>query len=354
MNRLTPSSQYTHIIHGFKTGIAAVLAYILTVYVLNLSYGYWAALSAVIVMQINIADSIRMCWYRFSGTAIGAFMGILCIVIFPQTPSMILLSLFLSVAFCAFMTKYNEFYRMAAITVTIITLASLGQDNRIEFGLYRVLEISIGVACAFVTSIMIFPMRASESLNERIRIQFKECAVHFETLMESFLQKQSGLAPDMLDSFTSQVALNRDLYAKVLRHERLIYIENTDLLGLKVRTLEKNASHLNAMLQALNDVQGEGYEIIMKKELKALSITIAQSMCDISSEKSLNEKDLQIVFDSVQERLEVLRNEGATKRFYLQKILQFFVFYHNTQFICKDLLQYAKEEHKTAEEYQYI
>ncbi len=54
----TPQSQSPHLKHGVKTGIAAVMAYSVA-NLFHLSYGYWAALSAVIVMQINVADSIR-------------------------------------------------------------------------------------------------------------------------------------------------------------------------------------------------------------------------------------------------------------------------------------------------------
>ncbi|WP_291330294.1 FUSC family protein [Desulfovibrio sp. UCD-KL4C] len=341
----TPQSQSPHLKHGIKTGIAAVMAYSIA-NLFHLSYGYWAALSAVIVMQINVADSIRMCWYRFSGTAIGAAIGILCIVIFPETPAMTLLSLFISSAFCAYMTRYNVRYRMAAITTTIVTLASLGEAHRIEYGLFRVLEITVGVASAFLVSVLIWPLRAAEALKESLCSQFSECADHYEILMESFLNMQTSVDSEMLDSFNSKILLNRETYLKVLRHERLLYIEDTDLLGLKVSTLEKGASHMRAMLHALNNVQGEGYEIIMKDELRALSKVTAESMRAISAGKTPDEEALQIAFDAAQERLQSLRNEGVTRRFYLQKMVQFFAFYHSAQFICKDLLQYTRQRKK--------
>ncbi|MBI9112972.1 FUSC family protein [Maridesulfovibrio ferrireducens] len=346
-----PRSQVSHLKHGIKTGIAAVTAYT-AASLFDLSYGYWAALSGVIVMQINVADSIRMCWYRFSGTAIGALIGILCIVVFPETPSMTLLSLFVSVGFCAYMTRYNERYRMAAITTTIVTLASLGQAHRIEFGLFRVVEISIGVASAFLVSVLIWPLRAADSLKGSLCSQFSECADHYEALMESFLNKQTELDTEMLDSFNNKVALNRATYMKVLRHESLLYIEDTDLLGLKVRTLEKSGSHLRAMLHALNNVHGEGYEIIMKEELRTLSKVSAESMRAISAGKTPDEEALQNAFDAALKRLEALRKEGVTRRFYLQKMVQFFAFYHSTQFICKDLLQYTKERKKVMDNIQ--
>ncbi|MFW5499374.1 MULTISPECIES: FUSC family protein [unclassified Maridesulfovibrio] len=334
-----------HIKHGIKTGIAAVLAFIVAD-LCSLKFGYWAALSAVIVMQINVADSIKMCWYRFSGTAIGAFIGVLCILIFPQTPYMTMLALFLSVGFCAYMTKYNNRYKMAAITVTIVTLASLGEPNRIEFGLFRVLEIGIGVASAFVTSISIWPLRASETLKAELFNQFEECAANYETLMEGFLDKQSCLIPSALESFNSRLAKNREIYAKVIRLERFIYVEDTQLLGMKVEILEKCASHLRAMLHALSHVHGEGYHIIMENELRQLAQATSKAMRAIGSKKIPNEQSLHDALVASQKRLEDLRNEGATRRFYLQKMIQFFAFYHSAQFICEDLLRYTRERKK--------
>ncbi|WP_320170565.1 FUSC family protein [Maridesulfovibrio sp.] len=342
MLRFKFSSQKAHLIHGIKTGIAAVLAYY-AADLFDLKYGYWAALSAVIVMQINVADSIKMCWYRFSGTAIGAFIAIIFMVILPPTPLMTVLSLFLSVGFCAYMTRYNNRYKMAAITTTIVLLASLGEPDRIQFGIFRVLEISLGVASAFLTSISIYPVRAAEALKEDLFKQFSECADNYETLMDCFLHKQSGLSPSLLDSTNAKMAKNREIYSKVIRLESLLYMENTELLGMKVEILEDCASHLRSMLNALNNVHGEGYDIIMKDELTALAKASSKAMRAIGSKRIPDENSLQLALDRAQKRLEKLRNEGVTKRFYLQKLVQFFAFYHSAEFICKELLRYTRE-----------
>lgn len=342
MSIIDPQSKTAHLRHGLKTGLAAVLAYT-AAELMSLKFGYWAALSAVIVMQVNVADSIRMCWYRFTGTAVGAAIGITSIMVFPDTPYMTMLALFLSVAFCSYMTKYNERYRMAAITTSIVLLASLGEPGRVEFGLFRVVEISIGVVSAFLTSVLIWPLRAGEALKKSLCSQFEECARLYETIMESFLELQSELDPDMLESFDHNVARSRELYKKVLRHESLIYYEDTELLGMKVRTLEKCVTHLRAMLHALNNVQGEGCDIIMKDELRKLSRDTTDAMKAISSASLPDEQSLSHSLRTSQIKLKELRDEGATKRFYLQKMIQFFAFYHSAQFMCKDLLFYTRE-----------
>ena len=56
---IDPNSHPAMLRHGLKTGVAAVLAYAVASF-FNLKYGYWAALSAVIVMQVYVADSVQM------------------------------------------------------------------------------------------------------------------------------------------------------------------------------------------------------------------------------------------------------------------------------------------------------
>lgn len=337
---MSPESHKAHLVHGLKTGIAAVLAFV-AADILQLKFGYWAALSAVIVMQVNVADSVRMCWYRLSGTAVGAAMGMLCIVIFPETPVMIQLSLFISVAFCAYMTKYNTRYRMAAITVSIVLLASIGQPDRLSFALFRFVEIGVGVTCAFIVSITILPLRGGTALRERLRDHFAACADMYGNLMDRFLSMQSHLSPYIMEPLHNAIIEDRKLCQNVLHHERFIYHENAMLLEHKINTLEKCSSHLQAMLHALNDHEGSGYSILMEEELRNVATVTMKVMHAIASNETPDCAELETALTAAEDTLTKLRNDGATRRFYLQKLVQFFTFYHAAHGMSKDVLRYC-------------
>lgn len=338
---IDPDSHQAMLRHGLKTGIAAVLAYGLA-QLAELQYGYWATLSAVIVMQVYVADSVQMCLYRFSGTAVGALIGMAAISVFPATQAMTVLALFLSVTFCAYMTRYNARYRMAAITVCIVILASLNQEDRLVFGLLRVAEIGIGVAAAFAVSIALWPVRAGSALKARLMERFTECARSYETIMESFLALQAGLDPHLLAGLQADILKDRALFQKVLHHERRMYREDTDLLDLKIRTLERCVAHLESMLRALNSEQDKGYEILMAPELRQLSTVAVNGMRAIASGSVPDQAHLSHALDNAETRLLELRNEGATKRFHLQKLVQFFAFYHGAQSMGHDILLYCR------------
>ena len=337
---LNPETHSAHIRHGLKTGLAAMLAYA-SAHLLSLEYGYWAALSAVIVMQVNVADSIRMCWYRFSGTAVGAIIGIICIIIFPETPAMTMATLFCSTSFCAYMTRYNARYRMAAITVTIVVLASLGQEERILFGILRVLEISIGVISAFLVSVLILPMRAGTALKLRLEEHFKTGAELYHTLLEAFLSLQKEVPPEAMDSFNAEIAKDKELCSKVRKHEQLIYHENMALLSRKMQALERCSEHLRNMLHTLNNLEGKGYEILMDQELKTLATITMEAMLAVGRGECPDAPQLQVTIKQTEKVLKKLRKEGVTRRFYLQKLIQFFTFYHGVHSMAQEMLAYA-------------
>ncbi|WP_419784941.1 FUSC family protein [Pseudodesulfovibrio sp.] len=337
MKEIDFNSTRSHIRHGIKTGLASVLAYVVAE-ALNFPFAYWASLSAVIVMQMSVADSIRMCWYRFSGTAVGAVIAAIAILVFPDNQPMTLLAQFLSIAFCAYMTRYNSRYKMAAITTTIVFLASMGEPGRLMYGMERVLEIAVGVTCAFLVSITLWPQRAGEALRMRLQRQFTSMATIYGELIEGFLKLQSSVPADRLDDFVNDMASNRELYRGVIRHERLLYRDDTRSLNRQMQILESCTPHLRAMLHSLNDPQGKRYEIIMDTELRTLTSAIQDALTVIGRGEIPEGDRLAWALDQANKKLEDLRMQGVTRRFTLQMLMKFFSFYHSQRFMAQVLL----------------
>lgn len=326
-----------HLRHGIKTGIACVLSYLMTL-LFDLPYGFWAVLSTVIVMQINVADSIRMCWYRFSGTALGAVIGIVTILLFPGDPVMTTIGTFCSTAFCAYMTRYNARYRMAAITVVVVFLGSLGDPNRVIFALYRIVEIAIGVGSAFLVTVLIWPLRVGKALSERLTSQFERCATKYETLVQAFLSRQSRVPADILVQLDSDVSQDKELFRKMLAHERMFISQNPAQLSLKVDTLEKTVDHMHSLLHALNDVSGDGYDIIMRPELTELCEVTQEALRAIGNDAPYPAQTLETAVRKAETRLIQLRDEGATKRFDLRKFMQVLAFINSVLLLGEELL----------------
>ncbi|WP_353120558.1 FUSC family protein [Nitratidesulfovibrio sp.] len=359
-----------HIRHGIKTGIAAVLSLLLAD-VLHIQYGYWAVISAVIAMQMNVAEAIEMCLYRFIGTVMGAVMGVAAIMIFPDTPIWNGVSVFVTTGLCAFLTRWDPRYRMAAITVSIVILASAGHAERIDVGLFRVLEIAVGVGCAFVVTVTLWPVRAAVGLRRDLAAQAENCAAHLATLVDRFLARQTHVPADLLDPLARAIPRNRERLSKVRRHESLIYFYDNQPLDTLSTTVERTTDHLRTMLRSLNACTPDGHDIIMAPEMRDLAETVAHTLRHMaamttgvtgarpigalagwlsalgwrpgSGPENAPESPvspaalLGAAMARADGRLLALREAGATRRFDLAMLTQFYAFYYALRQLAEDV-----------------
>lgn len=311
--------------HGIKTGLAALLSYLLTIW-LDLDYGYWAPITTVIVMQNNIAEAFEMSIYRTMGTIMGAVMGVICIVLFPDTLVGNCLGLTLATGLCAFFIGRSSRFRMASITLTIVILASVDQPDRINFGLFRVVEILVGVFAALFVSVLLWPRRAGPILREDLVAQLQSCADKLDILTETFFDHQDPLPNSFLHTLSSQLKSNQLHLQKIQRHESRFYATPIDELSRMVATVDMAVSHLQGMLHSLNGYHG-----------RACAFYIEPQMRELAHEASLTLRwfahgqgpapDLTRALEQTEQRLSELRAEGAPRRFELGKVTQFYAFY---------------------------
>ncbi|MBU1002569.1 MAG: FUSC family protein [Proteobacteria bacterium] len=332
-----------HTRHGLKVGLASVLAYVASG-LLGLPYAYWAVITTVIVMQMHVADSIQMCLYRFTGTAIGAAMGIAMILIFPPTPLFTLLGIFVGTSVCAYLTRYNTRFRMAAITVAIVYLTSLGDAHRIQFTLFRVAEIGMGVLCAFFVSVVVWPQRVAGALRERLRGQFVELAELAALLMDNFLSLQKKTDPKLFDDLARENEKNREMFHKVFVTERRLFRDDVGLLSLQVSAFSSVLERLRAMLILLNEAEGEGFEIIMAPELGELTQATAAALRDLGAGLTHDCSRLERAISAIEPRFVELRRQGVTQRFDAQRLFQVLGIINSAQHLGDYVLEKLRRE----------
>lgn len=331
-----------HLIHGLKTALAATLAYALTLG-FNLEFGYWAVISTVIVMQVYVADSVSMCLYRFSGTLVGAALGLCVLLAVPPGPIWTGAALFASVGLCSFMTHYNTRYRMAAITLAIIIMTGDTSHQPLVFCLDRVWEISIGIGCAFFVSVAVFPSRKLDLLTTAFKTQAQECCKRYDALIGAFLNGQTPVEDGFLDDLVESIRQNHDLFQAVKRHESLIYQRKfRSTMAATLACLDRVAEHLRTMARTLNTPLGRGFDIIMEKELLDLARTTKETLVRfVDNPDAVRGDSLAAALAAAQKRLESLRAQGVTTRFDLPKLVQVFSFYHSMHYLAEDLIHAA-------------
>jgi uncharacterized membrane protein YgaE (UPF0421/DUF939 family) len=146
---LTPR-QTGYITQAVKTSVAATLALYLAG-LAQLPEPYWAAISAIIVMQSDLGVLVTTSINRLAGTAIGAVVGACAVFFWGTQLWSFALAVLCATLICAVISRW-ETYRFAGVTVAIVMLITHHGTPWIV-GLHRFLEVSFGIVVAFVVTI---------------------------------------------------------------------------------------------------------------------------------------------------------------------------------------------------------
>ncbi|MFZ0284183.1 MAG: FUSC family protein, partial [Terriglobales bacterium] len=136
-------------VQAVKVGIAGVVA-ILAARLLRLPQGYWAAISAFVVMGSDVRETVAASRGRFIGTAIGAALG----AVFVIMGGIHLLWFGVAVAATVLICKslgLGQSYRLACVTVAIVMLTG-DAGSPWMISTHRFLEVSLGIVIALIIS----------------------------------------------------------------------------------------------------------------------------------------------------------------------------------------------------------
>ncbi len=133
--------------HPLLTAVAAVVALVLGE-ALHLRDVYWAAISAVVVMQPNAVLTISASRDRFVGTAVGAAMGWLAASIWHGNVLVFGLAVAISLTACGALGLKNA-SRLCGATICLVTLVPAdGPKWRIAMDRFVVVSFGIVIAAA--------------------------------------------------------------------------------------------------------------------------------------------------------------------------------------------------------------
>lgn len=168
-----------HLRHALKTGLASVLALVLST-ALGFTQGLWAVVTVAIVMQARLGGSLRVGWTRFLGTFMGAVIAAFFGSLAGQSHLGLVAALFCASAVTAYLAFAHESFRMAGVTAAIILLfehaTGVQASHLWLIGAERVGEISLGIACALVVSFSLWPARAREDLRAGVSLALDRTA----------------------------------------------------------------------------------------------------------------------------------------------------------------------------------
>jgi uncharacterized membrane protein YgaE (UPF0421/DUF939 family) len=136
---------------GLRTALAAALAYWLTT-LFHLPSGYWAAISAIVVMQSQVGATLAASRDRFAGTAIGSFIGWLTALIWHQSIVVFALAVLLVMILCSVL-RFQNAGRLGGVAVAIIVFIP-HSGPAWHIALARFLEVSFGIGVSLAVALI--------------------------------------------------------------------------------------------------------------------------------------------------------------------------------------------------------
>jgi len=145
---LWPRMGRRELMHSIRTAIAAVVP-LLFGRLLKLPESYWAAITAMIVMQSTLGAALTISKQRLAGTALGAVMGAMFAKYAGQNVAVFGVGIFLCGVICVVLRMERSAYRYAGITLAIIMLVARTQPAWV-IAIHRFIEISLGIVAGLL------------------------------------------------------------------------------------------------------------------------------------------------------------------------------------------------------------
>lgn len=180
-----------HLKLALRATIAGIVTYLLAEQ-FALPNGYWAVLTAVLVVQATLGASLSVAIDRALGTLAGGVVGVAGAMLAGHTPLQTLLVLSAALFVAAAMAARSPSFKLAPVTVIIVMLAHPGGDAPWLAGLTRVAEIALGGVVGLLCAILILPERALGKL-------FPHCAKALRLTAQLLELGRGGLLGQGLD-----------------------------------------------------------------------------------------------------------------------------------------------------------
>ncbi|MFY9804199.1 MAG: FUSC family protein [Candidatus Acidiferrales bacterium] len=311
-----------HIRQAFQTATAGVLAMYLSRF-LGLPEGYWAAITAMIVLQASLGAALKESWVRVAATAIGAALAIPFVTYLGRGLIVFGAAVFVTVLLCSLL-RLQAGLRVAATTVAIIML--IPRPGRPwEPGIHRFLEVSFGIIVALVVAKFVSPTSALEDLRKSVAAAYLQLNSLFVALMRRFCGEPCDDVEKLhaaLDATKRQI---EDLQEQA-SYEVAFRFKNPQMLA----TIAAQAARIYRTLAALDLATSGplGNELLLKMEpelgdlrarVESCLSGIAQALA--SENVAQPQVDIQPAAQAIQAKVAKLRNDPAYAEFPTRKIM---------------------------------
>lgn len=320
-----------------KTGLAAALA-LVAYRSLHLPHGYWAVISAIIVMQSNLGSLLQASTYRLLGTAIGAVVGAIMFWAAETNVVSIFFAIAVTLLICTWL-KLQDAMRLAGVTVAIVML--IGQEMPLHAGVNRFIDVALGIVSAVVVSLA-WPSRARHELRRSLAATYEQLRGLFTLVVAGCLGGDCDHAA--IDGAKAEsvkrAARNTELLSDVQREPG----SHTPLLQSLKESADRLRDHIYGIDYSARRMEQDSVPRQLEPQLGALFAAIEQAFNLIAAD--LRDQpvptptaSLDNALEEVENRFTDLRQTGHMRQYDNDELLRFYSLFYRLRQLTNELIR---------------
>jgi uncharacterized membrane protein YccC len=303
----------------FRLTVSAVLSLAVS-QLLNLSFALWAVLTAVVLTQMTVGQSLKATVDYLASTLGGAVYAGAVGALIPHTNEIALLAAFaIAVAPVALIAATNPRYRAAPFTAVMVFMApTITHAGPIASAFERLVEVAVGGVVGLIVSLLVLPARAHELAIEAASRMLVLMAQALPRLFAGFVQGLDGAAIREVQDGIGAALARLNTIAVEAKHEQITRLAATPDPGPLLRTLLRLRHDIvmigRAAVAPLSDVlQARLGKLLERVAETAATYLRANSAALVARQDPAPLEPVEAAFNAYAGEVAALRSEGVTR-----------------------------------------
>lgn len=340
-----------------KTGVAASISLII-----GLSYshvfdrpdtlvsGLWCVMASIVVMQAHLGGTYKAAWIRFLGVVIGSTAGAILIDFMGTGPVSLGISVFLTIVLCALLNIKDSF-RIAGLSTAIIIIMGGRQPaiNPWLFSFYRFLDSCVGILVAVLVARLLWPEKAIENIRKNISKTLNLLSKYFRLSvhLEPESQRHEEISSSLSEEILTLLEENRDYSgeAKIELFDNVSLREHWYLITDQSEIIFESVNNLKHLpKEMLSKILDDGLANQLTDVIDKIEITFQSLEKIVASETAIADPTgLDESIKKLNEELLRFRATRTTRKFNLEDVETYFVFFYGLRSIAEALIKMERQ-----------
>ena len=229
---------------AIQSAIAGAACYYLMV-LLGISERFVGVLSAILVIESSIGNTLNQAKGRILSTLVGAVIGFIFVALIPWELGVVL-SLLLSLFIINGIASFRPEWRYGVVAAVALALGSEG--DAFDLALSRLLSIGFGVSIGILTSLIVWPSTAESRTLKYIRKSLKNTVDRFQIEFKNTRDKKNKKATKINNNFSTNLNQAKNTLTSITFQDKgqlSNLIENTERLYNSITIIQRVADKSN-------------------------------------------------------------------------------------------------------------